>query len=214
MTDNGELTPKQQRFCEEYIIDLNAAQAAIRAGYGEKSARSKASQLLTKVNIQNEVQRLKAKRSKRVQLDADDIVQELMRVGYSNIRDYLTVDEDGEVYIKNFDDIDRDKLAAVESVKVNVTKNKDESREYKTTQFKLHNKLTALDQLCRHLGLFKADSLQRTEQVEDFTPEQRKRLKHLAGLADGLDNKRGLTESPPDTTKNVSLESEISGEQR
>jgi len=56
----GKLTDKQDRFCQEYIIDLNATQAAIRAGYSKKTARIKGCKLLTKANIQIEIQKLKA----------------------------------------------------------------------------------------------------------------------------------------------------------
>lgn len=52
MITTQELTDKQARFCEEYLIDLNATQAAIRAGYSEKTAREQAAQNLSKLNIQ------------------------------------------------------------------------------------------------------------------------------------------------------------------
>jgi len=154
----AKLTDKQQRFCEEYLIDLNATQAALRAGYSKKSARSKASQLLTKVNIQNEIQKLKSERSERVQIEADSVVKELAKIAFSNIHDYLTVDDNGNVFLKNFIEIDINKLAAIESIKTNTTKNKDESREHTTTQFKLHSKLKALEQLGRHLGIYEKDN--------------------------------------------------------
>lgn len=56
LNKNG-LTPKQMRFCEEYMIDMNGTQAAIRAGYSERTANEQASQLLAKLNIQAEIQR-------------------------------------------------------------------------------------------------------------------------------------------------------------
>ena len=81
-----KITEQQKIFCAEYIIDLNATQAAIRADYSKKTARSKGCQLLTKVNIQNEIQKLKAERSERVQIEADSVVKELAKVAFSNIR--------------------------------------------------------------------------------------------------------------------------------
>lgn len=156
-----KLTDKQSRFCEEYIIDLNATQAALRAGYCVKTVNPQGSQNLAKVSIQNEIVRLKAERSERTQITADNVVIELAKIGFSNIEDFLTVDKDGEVYLKDFDAIEREKLAAIESVKISTTKNKDDSREYKTTQFKLHSKLNALEQLGKHLGIYERDNTQK-----------------------------------------------------
>ncbi|HUU16524.1 MAG TPA: terminase small subunit [Sedimentisphaerales bacterium] len=186
----GKLTDKQERFCQEYIIDLNATQAAIRAGYSKKTARIKGCQLLTKVNIQNKIQKLKAERSDRVQIEADSVVKELAIVAFSNIRDYLTVDEDGDVFLKGFDKIDAEKLAAIESIKTNTTSNKGGNREYTTTQFKLHSKLNALEQLGRHLGIYEKDNEQsRTiPTTEPLTLEEmKKRIREAEKAGTGID---------------------------
>lgn len=74
------LTPKQEAFCQEYLKDLNATQAAIRAGYSEDSARSIASEHLTKPNIQARLQQLMDERSERVKLDADYVLSNLMEI--------------------------------------------------------------------------------------------------------------------------------------
>lgn len=68
------LTPKQQAFVNEYLIDLNATQAAIRAGYSEKTAKEQASRLLTKANVQAAVNAGKEKRAERTQIDADYVL--------------------------------------------------------------------------------------------------------------------------------------------
>lgn len=62
------LTPKQKKFCDEYLVDLNATQAAIRGGYSKKSARSKAAQLLTKVNIARYVELSRKKTAKKLEI--------------------------------------------------------------------------------------------------------------------------------------------------
>jgi phage terminase small subunit len=160
-----ELTGKQQKFCEEYIVDLNATQAALRAGYSAKCINYQGPANLVKPCIRNEIQRLKAERSERTNIKADDVVLELAKVAFSNIEDYLTVDEDGETRLNSFDDIERNVLAAVESIKISTTKNKDNSREYTTTQFKLHSKLNALEQLGKHLGLYEADNTQKGDRI-------------------------------------------------
>lgn len=73
-----KLTDKQQAFCEEYIVDLNATQAAIRAGYSEASARQIASDLLSKHDIQEQIQKHQDERSERVQVDADYVLKGLL----------------------------------------------------------------------------------------------------------------------------------------
>lgn len=77
MTTN-KLTDKQKAFCEEYLIDLNATQAAIRAGYSEDTAKQQGSRLLTNVDVQEYVSELQEERSNRVQLDADYVLQGLL----------------------------------------------------------------------------------------------------------------------------------------
>lgn len=74
------LTPKQERFCEEYLIDLNATQAAIRSGYSESSARQMASDLLSKHDIYTRIAELKEQRSKETLVDARFVVLGLKEV--------------------------------------------------------------------------------------------------------------------------------------
>ena len=75
-----DLTPKQKQFCEEYIIDLNATQAAIRAGYAEKNARIIAAQNLSKLNIQNYICELKKRRQERIEYTQDDVMKDLLEI--------------------------------------------------------------------------------------------------------------------------------------
>ena len=75
-----ELTDKQQIFCKEYIVDLNAKQACIRAGYSEKTAEQQASRLLRNVKVKSEVERLKAIREKKVELTAEKVLKDIERV--------------------------------------------------------------------------------------------------------------------------------------
>lgn len=72
------LRPKQEAFCREYLVDLNATQAAVRAGYSQKTAYSTGHENLKKPEIQSRVQELMAERSERVELDADFVVKHLM----------------------------------------------------------------------------------------------------------------------------------------
>ena len=74
-TKKKELTPKQKRFVEEYLVDLNATQAAIRAGYSAKTAQAIGAENLTKPLIQEEIEKATAKRSERAQIDQDYVIQ-------------------------------------------------------------------------------------------------------------------------------------------
>lgn len=77
---NAKLTDKQQRFVEEYLIDLNATQAAIRAGYSENTASETGYENLRKPQIQEAIQDAKNKRSERVQISQDDVLKGLLEV--------------------------------------------------------------------------------------------------------------------------------------
>ena len=76
MSSTKQLNPKQAQFCQEYVIDHNGTQAAIRAGYSVKSARVKASQLLTKVNIKHCIAEIKAKLAIKMGITQESIARE------------------------------------------------------------------------------------------------------------------------------------------
>lgn len=73
-----KLTNKQEQFCQEYLIDLNGTQAAIRAGYSERTARQIADQNLSKLDIQLRLRELQEKRQQRVQLDQDYVLKTII----------------------------------------------------------------------------------------------------------------------------------------
>lgn len=75
-----KLTPKQLMFCKEYLIDLNATQACIRAGYSEKTANRIGAENLSKPVIKSEIDRLKAIREKKVELTAEKVLKDIERV--------------------------------------------------------------------------------------------------------------------------------------
>jgi len=74
------LSPKQQRFVEEYLLDLNATQAAVRAGYSKKTARAIASENLAKPNIQEAVAKAKQERSEATKVDAKWVLKQAVEV--------------------------------------------------------------------------------------------------------------------------------------
>lgn len=84
MNNNGEIEPKQKRFCEEYLVDLNATQAAIRAKYTKRSAYSMGYENLQKQEIQKYINRLTLWRSLRTQVTADRVLEELAKIAFAN----------------------------------------------------------------------------------------------------------------------------------
>ena len=85
----ANLTPKQQRFVEEYLIDLNATQAAIRAGYSEKTARSIGQRLLTNVDIQKAIEGAQSKRAEQTQIDAAYVLKRLVEIDQMDVLDIM-----------------------------------------------------------------------------------------------------------------------------
>lgn len=104
------LTDKQQRFVDEYLIDLNATQAAIRAGYSEKTARSIGQRLLTNVDIQKAIEEAQSKRAERTEITQDMVLQELAKIGFSNMLDYMTKTDSGDL-VPDFSVLTRDQAA-------------------------------------------------------------------------------------------------------
>ena len=89
----ASITAKQKRFCDEYLVDLNATQAAIRAGYSKKRASEQAYQLLQKTTVQNYIQNRKADRVERTEITQDFVLRELMAIASVNATDYARVVE-------------------------------------------------------------------------------------------------------------------------
>lgn len=139
------MTKKQKRFIEEYLIDLNATQAAIRAGYSPDTAKSIGSENLTKPDIQARIAKAMAERSRRTGVNADRVVMELAKIAFVNAGDVI----DAETATLK-PDAARDDTAAIQSVKVKTFGEDGLERE-----IKMADKLKALELLGKHLGMFK-----------------------------------------------------------
>jgi phage terminase small subunit len=72
----AQLTDMQEKFCEEYLVDLNMTQAAVRAGYSPAAAAAQASKLVDKPQVQERIQELKAARSQKTSIDAEWVLRE------------------------------------------------------------------------------------------------------------------------------------------
>ncbi|RGI65346.1 terminase small subunit [Ruminococcus sp. TM10-9AT] len=142
------LTKKQKIFVDEYLIDLNATQAAIRAGYSPDTAGSIGSENLKKPEIRARIEKAMAERSKRTGINQDRIIMELAKIALLNPKGLVNFDE---ATIKE-DATDED-VAAVASVKVKRFPTKD--GEGVEREVKMYDKTKALELLGRHLGMFK-----------------------------------------------------------
>lgn len=148
------LTPKQQRFVEEYLVDLNATAAAQRAGYSAKTAAQVGYQLLQKPAVQEAIQAAMADRAKRTGVTQDRVVSELAKIAFTNGADYARVvtfrkGADGKVPMQivelaDTDDLTDDQRAAISCIE--------------ETKFGIkvntYDKVRALELLGRHLGMF------------------------------------------------------------
>lgn len=141
------LTKKQKLFCEEYLIDLNATQAAIRAGYSPDTANEQGSRLLANVSVRAHIDKALAERSKRTGINSDIVLFELARMARANAGDIINFDD---ASLK--DNVLRDDTAAIASVKVK--KSYSESGETVEREIKLHDKTKSLELLGKHLGMF------------------------------------------------------------
>lgn len=158
----GSLTPRQQRFVLEYLVDLNATQAAIRAGYSAKTAKQQGARLLTYADIAAEVQTRRERLSARTQVTAERVIQELARLAFVDPR--AIFNPDGSM--KPVTDWDEDTARALSGCEVTEEfAGRGEERESVgfTKKVKFWDKKGALELLGKHLALF-------TERVEHSGP--------------------------------------------
>ncbi len=139
----AKLTQKQKMFCDEYLIDLNATQAAIRAGYSPDSARSIATENLSKPAIRARIDGAIAERSKRTGVTADRVVRELAKLAFVNAADVLDTQRGGVV-----ENASREDTACISAVRVKV------GEDFTEREIRLCDKTKALELLGKHLGMF------------------------------------------------------------
>lgn len=157
------MNARQERFIEEYLIDLNATQAAIRAGYSPKTAQEQGARLLSKAMIRARVDEAKAERSRRTGITADRLLRELARVAFVNPSDVI---DTSTATVRT--EASEDDLAVIAGVKVKyvpVKRPDPDTGEITVVdaierEVKLCDKLKALDLLAKHLGMYDKERLQ------------------------------------------------------
>ncbi len=156
----AKLTPKQKLFCDYYLISLNATDAAIKAGYSQKTAHSIGFENLIKPEIQSYIESKQAKLQEKIEVTQQMVLEELAKIGFSNIQDLMGA---GNTF-KDALEIERPKAAAIESIKVKTTTRSIPNMPDEVSQeiqFKMYSKTNALEQLGKHLGFFEVDNKQK-----------------------------------------------------
>ena len=149
----------QESFVTNLLANLNQTDAYRKAGYKSKAPEVCAIQLLRNIKVIARLKYLRNELAKKTGVTAEMVIEELKRVGFSNIQDYI--EEDNSV--TDLSKIPRVVAAAVESVQTDIRHDSGDSDGYtEKVKFKLHSKIAALDKLCLHLGLFERDNEQRT----------------------------------------------------
>ncbi len=171
------LTPKQRRFAEEYLLDLNAVQAAVRAGYTKATASSQAAQLLKKPAVRKLVDELVAERSKRTQITTDRVLEELAHIAFSSVEHYEGGEADSALALKPGAPLEA--MRAVSSVKKTILMGDDDDvLRLVKVEFRLWDKPKALALCMRNLGMLN-DKL-----TVDLDEELRKVMSEVANTYD------------------------------
>lgn len=145
-----QLTPKQERFCQEYIVDLNATQAYIRAGYKPKGARANSTRTIAIDSIQARIAELGKKYASEVGVTCKMVLDRLKKKAFSNIIDFIEV-KGNDVLLKDLGEKDRELTESLASLKVHRGDNE-------VVEIKMKDDGPALDKLMRYLGMFEKDN--------------------------------------------------------
>lgn len=160
-----DLPPKQQRFVDEYLVDLNGTQAAIRSGYSARTANEQSTRLLANVHVAEAVARAKAERSARIGLTADHVLEELAAIGFARMPDFAEWGGGDQMSLKPSDELDDRKAAAISQVteteKFVKSMDHGESLWSRERSIKLHDKVATLKLLGQHIGMF-SDKVEHT----------------------------------------------------
>ena len=150
-----QLNDRQSRFVDEYLVDLSATQAAIRAGYSKKTAGSQGFDLLKKPEIAAEIEKRRHLRAENTGLTVERLLEEAMRLAFFDIR--KLVDKDGNPIPIN--ELDAATAAAIQGIDVATIGNADVGVG-QVLKYKIADKNSAIERLFKHMGLFAKDNAQ------------------------------------------------------
>ena len=177
---------KRALFIREYLVDRNGTRAAIAAGYAPRSASVTSCRLLRNAKVRVAVSELTEERLERLEVTADTVIQELAKIAFANMKDYLSVRDDGSIYV------DLSKITPVQAAglaDLRIDEYTLERGRIKRTRLKLGPKARRLELLGKHLRLWS----DRVEAADDTTLRERlerARQRVLRGMSDAeLDEK-------------------------
>lgn len=151
------MTPKQRLFVHEYLVDLNATQAAVRAGYSVRTANEQAVRLMQQPAIATAIQTAMDTRAEALRLKAEDVVRQLGRIAFCDIRDIF----DAAGNVKEPGAWSDEAGAAIASI-LSRTRTMPDGSEIRTVKVTFGDKTAALNTITRHLGMFAADKVKVT----------------------------------------------------
>lgn len=151
-----ELTDLQRAFVAHYLVTLNAKKSALKAGYSPQTAEEQGYQLLRNPSVRRELRKAMARRARRLELSADNVLREIARLAFSDVRSVLSFSAE-RVEFKASDALHSDAAAAIQSVQSDTRTRRYKDGDAETTvtlKVKLHDKMRALELAGRHLGLW------------------------------------------------------------
>jgi len=160
---SAKLTAKQLAFCREYVKDRNATQAAIRSGYSKKTAYSQGERLLRNVEVAKLMTLKEKSLAEKAGVKAENVITEYKDIAFSNFLELLESGETSFVF-KSVADIPKKMGKLIESISVR------QGKYGESVTVKLVSKISALDALSRHLGLFEKDNNQKPPTVVNVQP--------------------------------------------
>lgn len=163
---------RQAKFVQEYLIDMNATQAAIRAGYSERTAYSQGQRLLKDAEVQEAVNKAKAERLERTHFDQDQVLREVSVLAFSDIRNYV-VNEDGSLGLA--EGAPDQAMRAVSSVKQRSRVFRDGTIE-RSVEFRLWDKPAIVKLAAAHFGIPQERVHNFTWDLSQATDEQLERI--------------------------------------
>lgn len=160
------MTNKQKLFIKEYLVDLNATKACLRAGYDTENPGKVGPELLGNSRVKQEIQKELSKREARLGIKADRIIEELCKIAFAD-RSRIVRIENGKLIFTNTDDLEEDEKASIAEI--------SESKFGRS--IKTHDKIKALELLGKHLGLFMEKTKSEIIITSDLSDDE---LEHIA----------------------------------
>lgn len=154
----GKLTDKQEMFCKEYLIDLNATQAAIRAGYSKKTASVIANENLIKPYIQNRIAELKEQRAKRIEIDSDGVLRELKNWAEGDYTELMLLTA------KQIKELSPEIRRLITGFKRTTRRIPGTDEEEIQIEIKFIDKIKAMEMISKHIGFYEKDNSQSNKQ--------------------------------------------------